>query len=122
MSSQTPEPEGKRLKHAQKHVEPILAGDKDVTVRYDDEKGIEEGDTLILTGPDGDPFAEAEVEHTSVLEAEVAYHYIVAWGRNYPHNSVGSLVEALNHHYDADIDWETDVKVILFDVTAALHR
>lgn len=86
------------------------------TVRYQDERGIEAGDSIdLLTARDGTKFGEATV--TKVVETEV-YRAPDVIRRNravYGNMMVDTLLRKLNEYYDDLISPTTAVKVILLE-------
>lgn len=86
------------------------------TVRYADEKGIEEGDDIMMLTEDGVLFGIASVVVVNDVEVYSALSYISHVGAVYGHDGRHELLEALNSHYDGVLGMDTRVKVILYDV------
>lgn len=84
------------------------------TVRYDDERGIEAGDTLgIIQSQTGDLIGRATVEHAAEVPARKAIDKIKGWFAEYRIEQPDELVRVLNNYYDDHITDETNVKVIV---------
>jgi hypothetical protein len=84
------------------------------TIRYDDEKGIQTDDQLLLTRADsGEEIGEASVEHVLSVPVHEALNAVWLYGAEYGINSIGGLLSALDEYYDDNINAETTVKVLI---------
>lgn len=88
------------------------------TIRYDDEKNIEEGDTLeIAKAKTGIVEAYADVRHVEMIELRNALSIVDKHRAIYPIDSYADLISAMHTYYDASITATTYVKVILYETT-----
>lgn len=86
------------------------------TVRYDDEKGIEEGCELnVLSAHSGEKMGEASVEHAEMVPVRRALDVVSGWYAEYGIETPDQLVSALNKYYDEAITPQTEVKVIILN-------
>lgn len=104
------------MKFAAGLVADVKAKLKTATVRYDDEKGIGEGDVLKLKTPDGEPFGRATVTSTQVCELRDAPRVVQQLGGQHGASGAYQLGKSMNDHYDATIFLTTMVKVIVFEI------
>jgi hypothetical protein len=99
------------LRFAPDYVDPIRAGDKTTTARYDFDRHLTVGDTVGLETPNGDPFATATVDVVAEMPLRVyananldAYH---------DYDDTADCIDALTDHYpDATIEPDTVLTVI----------
>lgn len=103
----------KSLTFAKEYVEPVVDGEKYLTIRYRPNGGeLEAGDDVELFADDGEKFGEAYIEDVIWMDQE-AY---ISWNPD-GHESYTSpeeLYQALKQYYP-DIDPDDTVKVIEFD-------
>lgn len=86
------------------------------TVRYGDEKGIEEGDTLrCLCARTGEEIGTATVENTETVRVRKALDVVTGWWAEYGIETADRLADRLNGYYDERITRETDVKVMILN-------
>lgn len=86
------------------------------TVRYDDEKGISEGDEIdVLSAHTGDKIGTATVEHTETVPVQRALDVINQRWADYGITQPDTLVSRLNEYYDDVITRLTEVKVIILN-------
>lgn len=96
----------------------ILDGLEDATVRYDFDRDLATDDLVRLLTPNGMAFAVAIVVDVWTAPLRLAHHDMtVADGRNHPSDGALDLFHRLREHYpDADLDGDTEVTVISFDI------
>lgn len=88
------------------------------TTRYDDEKNIEEGDTLeIAKAESGIVGGYADVRHVEMVELRDVLATIVKYDAMYAIDSYADLISAMHAYYDASITATTYVKVIIYQTT-----
>lgn len=104
----------KTLAFAPQYEMHILDGLKTSTVRYNDEKDIQEGD-IIKCKSEGRPFARVETTNVEIAEVRKVPELIRRMGEKHGADSWSELKEMLNHFYDDYIHATTDVKVIVFE-------
>lgn len=86
------------------------------TIRYDDEKGIQEGDFIrIVSAQTGDHEGAAEVTHTETVPVRRALDVVRMHWAEYGIQSIDRLVSELNDYYDDTIDLSSEVKVIILN-------
>lgn len=86
------------------------------TIRYDDEKGIEEGDELeIVRAHSGDELGTATVEHAEAVPVRRSLDVVTMYWAEYGIETPDRLVSRLNDYYDDVIDMTTEVKVLILD-------
>lgn len=84
------------------------------TIRYDDEKGIEGGDTLaLLSAHTGERMGTADVVHVETVEVRNALDVVDEYDAEYGIDSTEYLISRLGTYYDAGIYQTTTVKVII---------
>jgi len=82
------------------------------TTRYQDEKGIEEGDEIdVLAAESGEKFGVATVEHAEVLPTREVLDVVSLWWAEYEPETLDQLLSELNTYYDDEITATTEVKV-----------
>lgn len=113
-SKPNPRPD-KTLSFAKPYEMHVLDGSKTATVRYNDEKDIQEGDVLKCKA-DGEPFARVEVTNVEIAEVRKAPDLIRRMGEKHGADNWQELKEGLNVHYDEQIHATTNVKVIAFEL------
>lgn len=106
----------KTLTFHPKHVEFIQHKAKTATVRYNDEKEIDEGDIVKFKVPDGTPFDRANITNVEIAEVRKAPEIIRRMGENHLAEDWKTLRDELNEYYDDQIFATTNVKVITFEV------
>lgn len=105
------------LQFAHGPAENVVYRGVDTTIRYDDEKDLSEGDVLDLEHADfGTVFARARVVEVRDVEAKDALPTVDDLGGTYEVESLNELLGTLNHYYDDPIEWDTDVRVVRFEV------
>lgn len=86
------------------------------TIRYADERGISEGDTIaVLSAHTGEQMGTAEVTHTESQPVRRALNVVDLHWAEYGLQTPDELVKALNGYYDNTITMETEVKVIILN-------
>lgn len=86
------------------------------TVRYEDEKNIQEGDRLNIISAYGEKkMGEADVEHTEMVEVRRALDVINGWHAEYSINTREYLVSRLHDFYGGPMSLTTTVKVIILN-------
>lgn len=86
------------------------------TIRYEDERGIEDHDEIEVVDADtGEKKGEATVVHAREMQLRGALRAAKNMGAVYGHDSIDSLVTAMNGFYEDTIDAGTEVKLILLD-------
>lgn len=86
------------------------------TIRYDDEKGISEGDRLELLDEDGDTkWGVADVVVVRDMPLIETISFINQYNAHYEVESVPYLVRYMNRFYDDEIVKDTEVKVIIYN-------
>lgn len=92
----------------------VEIGSPAATVRYRDEKDIEDGDRILMQTPEGEEIGLARVIEARHVQARDALGVIMRNGAVYSAGSLPRLMASLNHHYD-EVIFPTDrVKVIIF--------
>lgn len=97
----------------------IEQGEINATIRYDDEKGIRQTDTIRLVDGNEEPFALAYVSRVRQVTIEDAHQALGIMGGRHVSDGPADLRETLNGYYDDPISQRTAVKVIVFDVLDA---
>lgn len=92
-----------------------IEGDEVATVRFADEKDLQEGDRLQLLTEKGEPFGTADVTGTAEVAAATATARIEQRGARYGIESTELLISTLNDFYAAEIGAMTEVKVVFLD-------
>lgn len=105
-------PEGVELKFDNKYVQPILKGEKTITLRVGiDSNDFPEGAPILLCDEDGDWFAEAGVvnrDHTTVRKAAE-----MEFDGHQNYSDVDELLKTLRGYYpDRDIRADTRLEII----------
>lgn len=104
-----------RLAFADAYVEPILEGEKTVTVRYQFEHDLKPGQLVALVDESDTLFASARIVTQCELRADWISYADFAGHRRY--TTTGELLDDLARHYpDAEIHWKTPLDVIAFHV------
>ena len=86
------------------------------TIRYADEKGIAEGETIqILSSHTEKPIGTAEVTHTESQPVRRALDVVDLHWAEYGIQTPDELVKELNSYYDDAITMETEVKVLILN-------
>lgn len=88
---------------------------KTATVRYNDDKDIQEGDMLKCKAG-GEPFARVEVTAVELAEVRKAPDLIRRMAERHGADDWQDLKDSLNQFYDDQIFATTNVKVIVFEV------
>lgn len=114
------EPDAKPLKFAPDPLETLYrATDWNslaATIRYDDERGIEPGDTLRIIGAKrGRVHGTGEVKHTKTVPVRRSLDVVQSHWAEYGTVVLRELVSNLNDYYADEIDLSTEVKVVIFD-------
>lgn len=114
----TSDGERKSLKFASGPSTTLALADKNdslaATIRYEDERGIEEGDTLdALSSHTEEVMGEVEVKHTEIVPAGEALGVVRRHSATYGSDSVDKLISELNKYYDEPLGLSTEVKVII---------
>ncbi|WP_440767536.1 hypothetical protein [Natronorubrum sp. DTA7] len=101
-----------KLKFADKHITPILHGDKTVTLRVGvDSDDFQQGDPILLCDENGDWFAEAGVEDRGYTTVEMAAK--MDWDGHHEYSDVDELLEELQGYYPGkEIGPNTRLEVI----------
>ncbi len=104
-----------RLKFADKHVEPILAGRKEVTLRVADQSKLPDiGDRVQFLNQDGDRFASVHVDDRGWTTVEMAAKMDFEGHRNY--RDADELLEELREYYpDEDLDENSALEIVYWD-------
>lgn len=110
VTQQTP-----KLKFAEKHVEPILKGQKTMTLRLDlDYQAFQIGRTFQLCHEDGERFASVPVHDRGYTTANMAADMNWDGHRNY--RDVDELLEELREYYpDEELDEQTKLEIVYWD-------
>lgn len=109
----------KRLGFRADHVDPILDGEKTLTVRYDFERAIDEGEVIDLRTTAGEVFARAKVVLSKRMLARDVVRFIDVFGGHEPYAGVDDFAETLADYYDPPREGfgeYTTVTAIGFDV------
>lgn len=109
------------LKFDDRHVEPILDGEKWITIRHDLDHDLAPGDRLQLVDAEtGEPFADATVSTIGELPAREVVAIDFDGHRSY--RDVGALLDELRRYYpDAALTPETTLSLVDFG-HAVEHR
>ncbi len=109
----------KRLGFRADHVDPIVDGEKTLTVRYDFERAIDEGEVIDLRTTSGEVFARAKVVLSKRILARDVVRFIDVFGGHEPYDDVDDFAETLADYYDPPREGfgeYTTVTAIGFDV------
>lgn len=109
----------KRLGFRADHVDPILNGEKTLTVRYDFERAVDEGDLIDLRTTSGDVFARARVVLSKRMLARDFVRFVDVFGGHKSYADVDEFADALADYYDPPREGfseYTTVHAIGFDV------
>lgn len=109
----------KRLGFRADHVDPIVDGEKTLTVRYDFERAIDEGEVVDLRTTAGEVFARAKVVLSKRMLARDVVRFIDVFGGHEPYADVDEFAETLADYYDPPREGfgeYTTVTAIGFDV------
>lgn len=87
------------------------------TVRFEDEKEIGAGDEIQLQYANGKPFGEGVVRRVITCPVHTVMSHIRKLDVNYHIASQEKLVSSLNYYYDEPIYIDTEVKIIIYEVT-----
>lgn len=98
------------------HVAAIRRGSKQATIRYDGYASVSPGETYDAVTPAGERFATVRVTGTALVPARSALLATDVFRAAYPTESTDALLDALRGYYDGEIDRETPVTVLAFDV------
>lgn len=85
------------LRFTYQHVDPILDGEKTVTVRLDLERGIRCGDHLDLLDEDGETFGTGKVDRVGHMSA--ASFVEGEWDGHRSYRSIGQFLDELRDYY-----------------------
>lgn len=110
----TPRPDA-TLDFHPRYRDEILTRRKTATVRYDDEKGIQEGDRLKLT-VGGEPLVRARCVGAATTPVIDALRTVRELGGTHTAPDWGTLLGTLNEFYDDRLFSTTMVKVIVFEI------
>jgi hypothetical protein len=96
----------------------VLDGVEDATIRVGLDRDFTPGQRIDLRTPGGTIFAHAIVEKAYESRVGLAHHdTVVVDGRNHPSKSQKDLLTSLRGHYpETEIDYDTEVTIIYFDV------
>lgn len=100
-----------------RNIRPVYEGRFSVTARYDWDKDVEPGDHLVLTDPEGEPFALARVDMLAHMTVRTFYEMDFHDHRSY--TSIGQFIDELRGYYPESADEIgriTPLTVIRFDV------
>jgi hypothetical protein len=90
----------KRIGFRADHVDPIVAGEKTLTVRYDFERAVDEGDLIDLRTTTGDVFARAKVVLSKRMLARDFVRFVDVFGGHKSYADVDEFADALADYYD----------------------
>lgn len=86
------------------------------TIRYDDEKQIEKGDTInVLSHLTEEKLGTAEVKYVETVPAKNALGVVSMRWAEYPIKENRRLLDILNKFYEEHINGATEVKVIILE-------
>ena len=107
-----------RMKFAEEYVDPILNGEKTLTIRLQSEwASATDLDSLKFLTPDGEVFAEGFVHRARKRTASDAFGLTRVHSGHRSYDSREEFYELLESYYpDAEIGPETEVRTILFRV------
>lgn len=97
-------------------IDAILSGDKTATIRVDDERDPNPGDTISARHPDGHEFADLEVRAAARVQAIMALHFVKAFNAEHGASDPDDLFDRLSEYYDVGIGPTTPVQVVVFEV------
>lgn len=108
----------KHLKFDHPNVGYVLDREEDATVRHGLERDFNEGEWIQARTPSGNVFAYLEIEdvwHATLRHVHADTLFVD--DRAHPSDSAMDLLERMRSHYpDADLDMDTVVTVIYFEV------
>lgn len=105
-------PQEVKLKFDNKHIQPILSGEKTVTLRLGmDSSDFPEGHPIAFISTDGSLFAEAEVTDRGYTTVEMAAMIEFDGHRNYP-DTKGLIKDLQSYYPDEEIGPKTRVDII----------
>lgn len=96
--------------------EPIVDGGKTATVRVDDERNPEIGDTITAATPEGNEFAQLQVRGTARVLLCYALEVIDMHGADHGAGDMHELSDKLRNHYGQGASPSTNVHVVVFEV------
>ena len=97
-------------------IDPILSGEKTATVRVDDERHPEPGDTISARHPDGHEFAQLKVEAAARVKAINALEFVDTFCAQHGAANPDELFDRLAEHYCGGVGPTTPVHVVVFEV------
>lgn len=100
------------LKFAEEHIDPILKGQKTVTLRLDlDYEEFQIGRRVHLCDEDGERFASAVISDRGYTTANMAAKMSFDGHRNY--RDADELLEELAEYYpDENLDYQTTLEIV----------
>lgn len=104
-----------KLKFAEEHVKPILAGRKTMTIRVGDRDDLPWiGDRVHLCDEDGDRFATAIVDDRGWTTVDMVARMDFDGHRNY--RDAQAVLEELREYYpDGDLDEQSTVELVYWN-------
>lgn len=109
----------KEMTFAEKHTNALLSGEKTVTARLADEwGGVFDGDQLELIETDGDRIGSADVKRARSMPAAEAFEVVNLHSGHRSYDTLSTFLDVMREYYpDTDIDEETEMKLIHFEVS-----
>ncbi|MFB6209678.1 MAG: ASCH domain-containing protein [Candidatus Nanohaloarchaea archaeon] len=104
----------KNLKFQDPLPEMVLSGEKNTTWRIDDEREITVNDILSLRTVEGEEFARAKVLWTKMTTFDSLSEEDRRGHESF--ESEEEMLQTYSDYYDMDVDGDTEVKVIRFEV------
>jgi len=102
------------LKFADKHIQPILGGQKTATLRLDLDGRYPIGDRLVLCDADGERFASAFIDDRGWTTVNMAAEMDIDGHRR--HGGVDELIAELENYYPEEhVRPETKVEIVYWD-------
>lgn len=104
-----------RLKFADKHIEPILKGQKTLTIRRDIEPGeFDIGHRIHLCDSEGERFASAIIDDRGYTSINMAAKMVFDGHRSY-RDGEELLAELESYYPEQDLDLNSHVELIYWD-------
>lgn len=95
------------------HIDPILDGDKTLTIRWDFHKDISEGDSVRFVTPRGYIFATAEITGKKLISAQEFVEQNYDGHKEY--DSVDQLLSEMEGYYHEEFRPQTKFDLLQFD-------